>query len=78
MLDFDFEIRYKKGAEMPADFLSRSFQQTCAISILVKDWVDMQEKDKGYTVQTYQGSIREEMVVQISYANLVQESRRTG
>ena len=30
---------------MPADFLSRSFQQTCAISILDKDWVDMQEKD---------------------------------
>ena len=45
MLDFDFEIRYKKGSEMPADFLSRSFTQTCAISILDKDWVDMQEKD---------------------------------
>jgi hypothetical protein len=25
MMDFDFEIRYKKGSEMPADFLSRSF-----------------------------------------------------
>ena len=25
MLDFDFEIRYKKGLETPADFLSRSF-----------------------------------------------------
>ena len=45
MLDFDFEIRYKKGSEMPADFLSRSFNQTCAISILDKDWVDMQGKD---------------------------------
>ena len=31
VLDFDFEIRYKKGTEMPADFLSRSFQQNCAI-----------------------------------------------
>ena len=45
MLDFDFEIRYKKGSEMPADFLSRSFQQNCAISILDKDWVALQEKD---------------------------------
>ena len=45
MLDFDFEIRYKKGSEMPTDFLSRSFQQTCAISILDKDWVALQEKD---------------------------------
>ena len=45
MLDVDFEIRYKKGTEMPADFLSRSFQQTCAISILDKDWVSLQEKD---------------------------------
>ena len=45
MLDFDFEIRYKKGSEMPADFLSRSFLQTCAISILDKDWVSLQEKD---------------------------------
>ena len=45
MLDFDFEIRYKKGSEMPADFLSRSLEQICAISILDKDWVDMQGKD---------------------------------
>ena len=28
MLDFDFEIRYKKGSEMPADFLSRSYRDT--------------------------------------------------
>ena len=45
MLDSDFEIGYKKGSEMPADFLSRSFQETCAISILDKDWVSLQEKD---------------------------------
>ena len=45
MLDFDFEIRYKKGTAMPADFLSRSFQQTCAIAILDKEWVSLQEKD---------------------------------
>ena len=29
---------------MPADFLSRSFQQTCAFSILDKDWVSVQQK----------------------------------
>ena len=45
MLDFDFEIQYKKGSEMPADFLSRSYQETCAVSILDKDLVAVQEKD---------------------------------
>jgi hypothetical protein len=27
MMDLDFEIRYKKGSEMPADLLSRSFTE---------------------------------------------------
>jgi hypothetical protein len=45
MMDFDFEIRYKKGSEMPADFLSRSFTEISAISALDVDWVHEQEKD---------------------------------
>ena len=45
MLDFDFEIRYKNASKMPVNFQSRSFQQTCAIEILDKDWVDLQGKD---------------------------------
>jgi hypothetical protein len=45
MIDFDFEIRYKKGSEMPADFLSRSFTEINAISALDVDWVHEQEKD---------------------------------
>jgi hypothetical protein len=31
MMEFDFEIRYKKGSETPADFLSRSFVEMGAI-----------------------------------------------
>ncbi len=45
MMDFDFEIRYKKGSEMPADFLSRSFTEMNAISALDVDWVHEQSKD---------------------------------
>jgi hypothetical protein len=45
MMDFDFEIRYKKGSEMPADFLSRSFAKISAISALGVDWVHEQEND---------------------------------
>jgi hypothetical protein len=45
MMDFDFEIRYKKGSEMPADFLSRSFTEINAISALHIHWVHEQEKD---------------------------------
>jgi hypothetical protein len=45
MMDFDFEIRYKKGSEMPADFLSRSFSEINAISALDIDWVHEQQKD---------------------------------
>ena len=33
LLDFDFEIGYKKGSEMLADLISRSFQGICAVSI---------------------------------------------
>jgi hypothetical protein len=32
MMDFDFEIRYIKGSDMPADFLSKSFLEMGAIS----------------------------------------------
>jgi hypothetical protein len=28
MLEYDFEIQYKKGINMPADFLSRAFADT--------------------------------------------------
>jgi hypothetical protein len=45
MMDFDFAIRYKKGSEMPADFLSRSFTEINPISALDIDWVHEQEKD---------------------------------
>jgi hypothetical protein len=41
----DFKIRYKKGSEMPADFLSRSFAEISAISALDIGWVHEQEKD---------------------------------
>ena len=30
---------------MPANFLSRSFQQACEISMLDKDWVSLKKKD---------------------------------
>jgi hypothetical protein len=46
----DFEIGYKKGSEMPADFLSRSFTEISAISALVIDWVHEQEKDNLSTL----------------------------
>ena len=45
MLDFDFEIRYKKGSEMPADFLSRSFTEIGAISAMDMKWEHEQAKD---------------------------------
>jgi hypothetical protein len=50
MIDFDFEIRYKRGSEMPADFLSRSFTEISAISALDIDWVNEQEKDNLSTL----------------------------
>ena len=38
MMDFDFEIQYKKGIEMPADFLSRStIDEICAINPFNED-----------------------------------------
>ncbi len=43
MMNFDFEIRYKKGSEMPTDFLSRSFTEINAILALDIDWVHEQE-----------------------------------
>ncbi len=57
MMDFDFEIRYKKGSEMPADFLSRSYNESNDISATVNalsaldvDWVHEQEKDNLSTL----------------------------
>jgi hypothetical protein len=44
MIDFDFEIRCKKGSEMPADFLSRSFVEIGAISALNMNWPHEQER----------------------------------
>ncbi len=45
MMDFDFEIRYKKGSKMPTDILSRSFIEVGAISALNINWANKQEKD---------------------------------
>ena len=57
MMDLDFEIRYKKGSEMPADFLSRSFSennrsesQINALSALDINWAHEQEKDNVSTL----------------------------
>ncbi len=57
MMDFDFEIRYKKGSEMPADFLSRSFtinnnpeNKIYALSALDIDWAHEQQKDNLSTL----------------------------
>jgi hypothetical protein len=44
MMDFNFDIRYKKGSEMPADFLSRNFMEIGAISSLNINWTHAQEK----------------------------------
>jgi hypothetical protein len=46
MMYVDFEIRYKKGSEMPADYLSRSFTQMSAISVFDMNWTHEHEKDK--------------------------------
>jgi hypothetical protein len=45
MMDFDFEIRNKRGSEMPADFLSRSLVEIGAISALDMNWAHDQEKE---------------------------------
>jgi hypothetical protein len=39
MMDFDFEIRYKKGSKMPADFLSQSFIEVGPISSLAMNCI---------------------------------------
>ena len=46
LMDFDFEIRYCKGEEMPADFLSRSSNEQMAISMVDLNWVEAQKKDQ--------------------------------
>jgi hypothetical protein len=38
MMDFNFKIRYKKGSEMTANYLSRSFSEVSAISALDMNW----------------------------------------
>jgi hypothetical protein len=45
MMDFDFELRYKKGSEMPTDFLSRSFVEISVASALNMNWAHKQDKD---------------------------------
>ena len=54
MLDIDFEIRYKKGSEMPADFLSRSFKTKLCNFYSRQRLVD--HAREGHTMQTNQGS----------------------
>ena len=42
-MELDFTIQYKKGNEMPADFLSRNMVES--IKILDKDLDNLQDKD---------------------------------
>ncbi len=45
MMDFDFEIQYKKGIEMPADFLSRAtVDEINAINPFNKDLPTLQRQ----------------------------------
>jgi hypothetical protein len=44
MLDFDFEIRCKKGSEIPADYLSWSFSKITAILAMDLNWAHEQKK----------------------------------
>jgi hypothetical protein len=43
-MDFDIEIRNKKGLKTPADFLSRSLIEMGAISALNMNWAHKQER----------------------------------
>ena len=43
MNEFDFEIKYKKGSEMPADFLSRNV--LCEIDLFMPDLPNLQKQD---------------------------------
>jgi hypothetical protein len=43
-MQWDFEIKYKKGIEMPADYLSRNVVE--AIDMSNEDLVEMQNQDK--------------------------------
>jgi hypothetical protein len=38
MMDFDFEVRYKKGSKMLANFLSQSYVEMGAKSALDMNW----------------------------------------
>ena len=40
MFEFDFETRYYKGADMPADFLSRNVIARIDVAL---DWSQLQE-----------------------------------
>ena len=42
-MEWDFTIQYKKGSEMPADFLSRNVVESIEISD--KDLANLQDKD---------------------------------
>ena len=48
MMSFDFTIHYKKGSEMPADFLSRNACE--AINVFDKDLPALQEQDEACKV----------------------------
>ena len=43
-LKYNFDIKYKKGSEMPADFLSRNAID--AVGIFDQNWITAQEQDK--------------------------------
>lgn len=44
-MDFDSDIKYKKRSEMPVDFLSRSYVEQSAISVMDMILVEAQNKD---------------------------------
>ena len=43
-LRYNFDIKYKKGSEMPADFLGRNAID--AVGIFDQNWIAAQEQDK--------------------------------
>ena len=58
---------------MLADFLSRSFQETCAVTILERLCLGARER---YTVQINQRSLAKQMAVSIPNAHLLQKGSR--
>jgi hypothetical protein len=69
MMDFDLEIRYKRGSEMPADYLSRSYSEVSAISVLGFG------TGKEQLVKFDKRKSREKVGIQVPNARMVQKGR---